>query len=98
MVQLRASKVFKANTSGLDDTDIENTLKCLGVLIEAGGQLGDKEFARRCETRVHRVGGLVARMGTVLNIDGYPMVEHDRAGHQVTLHKERLMTQYGIGT
>lgn len=97
VVQLRDSKVFKANTSGLDTTDIEKTLKCLSVLLDAGGQLGDKEFARRCETRVHRVGGLVARMGTVLNIDGYPMVEHDRAGHQVTLHKERLMTQYWIG-
>ena len=54
------------------------------------------EFARRCGTRPHRVGGLVARMG-MLNIDGFAIVEHDRSGGQVRLHRQRLVTQYGLG-
>jgi hypothetical protein len=96
VIALRKSKVFKANVEGRPDKDVEQALGCLGVLAEAGGTLGDQEFARRCQTRPHRVAGLVARMGTILNLDGYAMVEHDRGGRQVRLHKERLAAQYGV--
>ena len=96
MTALRRSKVFKANADGKPESDIEQALQCISIIIDAGGALGDQEFARRCQTRPHRVAGLVARMGTVLNIDGYAMVEHDSAGQQVVLRKERLVTQYGL--
>jgi hypothetical protein len=94
--RLRKSKAFKANVEGRPEADVDKHLGYLSVLVEAGGALPDQEFARQCQTRAHRVAGLVARMGTLLNIDGYSVVEHDRAGHQVRLHRERLVAQYGL--
>ena len=93
---LRKSKAFKANVDGRPTAEVEQALGWLGVLAEAGGDLSDQEFARRCQTRPHRVAGVVARMGTILNVDGYAMVEHDRGGRQVRLHRERLEAQYGV--
>jgi len=92
---LQASKVFKAHVDGQQSDDVEKVLAWLAVLVEAGGTLADREFARRCHTRPHRVAGLVARMG-MLNCDGYAMVEHDRAGGQVKLNEARLRGQYGL--
>ena len=58
--------------------------------------MADREFARQCQSLPHRVGGVVAKMGRLLNCDGYAMVEHDRQGGQVRLHRERLAMQYGL--
>jgi len=93
---LRKSKAFLANREGRSDKDIETVLEGLNVILRAGDSMSDKEFARRCQIRPHRVGGLVARMGTILNIDGYAMVEYDPAGHQVKLNRTRLTAQYGL--
>ena len=96
VVALRKSRTFKANVDGKEPDDVERTLRHLAVLVEAGGSMSDRDFARRCQTRPHRVAGLVARMGILLNLDGYAMVEHDRAGRQVKLHRQRLEAQYGV--
>ena len=93
---LRKSKVFKANAEGRDESEVESGLGYLAVLVAAGGTMSDRDFARGCQTRPHRVAGLVARLGTLLNIDGYAMVEHDPAGRQVKLHRQRLQAQYGV--
>ena len=93
---LRKSRVFKANIEGKNPTEVESGLGYLSVLMTAGGSMSDRDFARECQTRPHRVAGLVARLGTLLNIDGYAMVEHDLAGRQVKLHRERLEAQYGV--
>ncbi len=94
---LRASKIFKAHVQDQRPEDIDQVLLWLSVLVEGGGRLSDGEFARRCETRAHRVGGLIARMG-MLNCDGYAMVEHDHQARQVVLHRHRLVQQYGLET
>ena len=95
VAKLRKSRSFRAQVEGNTPTDVDDVLAWLGVLVEAGAALSDREFARRCGTRAHRVGGLVARMG-MLNIDGYSLVEHDRTGGQVILHRARLISQYGL--
>ncbi len=93
--ELRKSKIFKAQIEGQSPSDVEKVLKWLSEIAEAGDALSDREFARRCRTRPHRVAGLVARMG-MLNCDGYAMVEHDRTAQQVVLRRSRLIQQYGL--
>ncbi len=93
--ELRGSRIFKAHVQDQRPEDVDRILGWLGVLVEGGGRLSDAEFARRCETRTHRVAGLVARMG-MLNCDGYAMVEHDHHARQVVLHQTRLVQQFGL--
>ena len=93
--QLRKTKIFKAQVDGQSATDVEKVLEWLSIIVDAGDALSDRDFAQRCHTRPHRVAGLVARMG-MLNCDGYPMVEHDRAAQQVVLRRSRLVQQYGL--
>ncbi len=94
---LRGSKIFKAHVQDQQAQDVDQVLRWLSTLVEGGGRLSDAEFARRCETRTHRVAGLIARMG-MLNCDGYAMVEHDHQARQVVLHQNRLVQQYGLDT
>ena len=95
VVQLRDSRLFTQQVSGLAKPEVERVLTWLAVLVEAGGALTAAEFARLCGVRAHQVGGVVARMG-VLNADGFAIVEHDVAGRRVVLHKARLVSQFGV--
>ena len=98
---LRASPVFAANVLARDESPeaqrkVEDVLRWLDVLAAApDGALPDKEFARRCGIRARRLAGRVAEMG-ILNADGFAMVEHDTAGGQIRLHRERLVQMYGL--
>lgn len=92
---LRKSAVFKAQTEGHKQSDVEKVLEWLTIIAEASDAMSDREFARRCQTLPHRVAGLVARMG-MLNCDGYAMVEHDRGAQQVVLKRTLLVQQYGL--
>ncbi|MFC1610309.1 BREX-2 system phosphatase PglZ [Myxococcota bacterium] len=95
VVALRKSKIFQAQVEGQIQADIDKALEWLSVLAIAGGVMSDREFAKGCKSRPHRVPGLVARMG-LLNCDGYPMVEHNRTAQQVVLHRDRLIQQFGL--
>jgi len=95
---LRESKVFRSHAQDRQEADVEKVLGWLAVLVEAGGTVPAAEFARKCQERPHRVNGLVARMGLILNIDGYDVVKHDVASKQVVLNRSRLEQQYGLST
>ena len=43
-----------------------------------------------------RVGGLVARLTEVLNIDGYEVLIHDEGAKQVRLQRELLVQGFGL--
>ena len=92
---LRKSKIFKVQIEANSTSDVEKVLVWLSIIADAGDALSDRDFARRCQTRPHRVAGLVARMG-MLNCDGYAMVEHNRSAQQVVLNRSRLLQQYGL--
>ena len=92
---LRKSKIFKVQIEVHSTSDVEKVLVWLSIIADAGDALSDRDFARRCQTRPHRVAGLVARMG-MLNCDGYAMVEHNRSAQQVVLNRSRLLQQYGL--
>jgi len=96
VAQLKKSRTFKAQTDGVSEAEVDRVLGWLAVLVTAGGAMADREFARQSQSLPHRVGGVVAKMGRLLNCDGYAMVEHDRQGGQVRLHRERLAMQYGL--
>jgi hypothetical protein len=95
---LKASKVFHNHSRDRKPTEVEQVLGWLAVLVEAGDSAAAGEFARKCHERPHRVNGLVARMGLILNIDGYDVVKHDVAAKQVVLNRGRLVQQYGLST
>ena len=95
---LRASKVFRNHAKDRRDAEVEQVLGWLAVLVQAGDTAPAADFARKCQERPHRVSGLVARMGLILNIDGYDVVKHDVAAKQVVLNRSRLEQQYGLST
>ena len=90
VVNLRRSRVFKEHTKGLSADKVESSLEQLGVLVEAGGRLGAEDFARLCSFMAYQVGSYVARMGEVFNVDGYPVIEHDTSGQQVSVNLSML--------
>jgi hypothetical protein len=95
VVSLRASKAFREHVRGHPERELELVLGWLSVLVHGGGLLSAADFAQQCGVRAHQVGGVVARMGIILNADGFAIVEHDVSGRRVTLHKARLVQQYG---
>ncbi|MEZ4400069.1 MAG: hypothetical protein R3B06_08625 [Kofleriaceae bacterium] len=44
-----------------------------------------------------RVGGLVAWLQEVLNVDGYPVLRYDRHARQVRLDVDQLAQQFALG-
>ena len=96
--ELKLSKVFLNHAKDRKPTDVEQVLGWLAVLVEAGDTAPAAEFARKCQERPHRVNGLVAKMGLILNIDGYDVVKYDVAAKQVELNRSRLTQQYGLPT
>lgn len=85
---LHRSKVFREHTKGM--SKVEAALDQLAALVEAGGQLGVQDFVRACSVQPFQVGGVVARLGEVFNVDGYPVIEHDRLGQQVKVNLSML--------
>lgn len=96
--QLRKSPVFKGHVKGLPEAKVETALAHLGALLSAGGRLGTADFARECAVQGYQVTGLVARLGEILNLDGYPVVEHDTAGQQVTVNISMLTQLFEVKT
>jgi hypothetical protein len=93
---LQRSKVFREHTKGMPKPKVEAALEHLAVLVEAGGQLGVQDFARACSVQYFQVGGVVARLGEVFNVDGYPVIEHDRLGQQVKVNLSMLEQQFEV--
>lgn len=88
--RLRRSPAFKAHAADLPPAHVHQALELLGEIVLAGDQVGDEELARRANVMPYRLAGAVARLGEVLNHDGYAVVEHDLTGRQVRLNRVLL--------
>lgn len=53
-------------------------------------------FAAELDEFPARVGGLVARLQEILNVDGYTVLRFDRQAQQVHLDLEKLAQQFGV--
>ncbi|HQP34794.1 MAG TPA: BREX-2 system phosphatase PglZ [Polyangiaceae bacterium] len=93
---LRGSTVFKAHTAAIPKERVAEALKRLQVLVEAGGQLDEYEFARRSGLQPYRVAGAVARMMEVFNLDGYAVVQHNALGRQVVVDMSQLRQLFEV--
>lgn len=96
VAKLEKSPVFRAHVKGLQAERVQEALRIVALLVEAGGQMPDAQLARVCRVLPHRVSGLVARASEVLGYDGYAVVEHHLAAKQVRLDEEKMTQLYQV--
>jgi hypothetical protein len=92
---LLASVVFKSLHGDLRRELREEIVPRVDALAGHGGQMPEEVFANSAGIAPWRVGGAVARMAELLNLDGYEVVAHDKAGRQVRLNLKLLEELFG---
>jgi hypothetical protein len=96
--QLLASAVFQAQKRlvarmALPD---ERVQQCLLVLDERGGKLTRSAFARSLGMPLARMGGLIAALRRLLNVEGYSVLTLDEDSDTVTLNRALLDRQFQL--
>lgn len=94
LLALRKAPTFKAVTKGLAQERVDQALDTLAILVDEDGPMAAEDFARACGVQPFQVDSRVARLGEVLNIEGFAVVEHDRRGGQVLLNRDVLEQLY----
>jgi len=92
---LRSSSIFQGRISDLATAGVERVLSWVTILAQAGDSASAADFAALAGVKLHQVAGIVTHM-SVLNADGFSMVEFDHTSRRVVLHRSRLMQHYGI--
>jgi hypothetical protein len=93
---LSRSLTFKKQVANLPTSEVDRILKCIDALAsDPSATLAEAVFAERAGILRRHVAGTVARLG-ILNSDGFSVVEHNVAGQQVILHRDRLAQQFGL--
>jgi len=70
----------------------------LAALEERGGTLTRMALARRLGLHEMRLRGTIAALRRLLNVEGYDVLAEDESGATVTLNRELLFKQFGIGS
>jgi hypothetical protein len=70
--------------------------KLLAALEGAGGKMTATALARRLETPLFRLPGLLAVVQRVLNVEGYPVLGRDEASDTVELDRDLLLRQFDL--
>jgi hypothetical protein len=68
----------------------------LRTLVRHGGQLASAQLAQELKLPRVRLGGFLAGVKRLLNLDGYPVLSEDRDGGRVQLNQELLQTQFEL--
>lgn len=74
----------------------QEVLAALAYLLERRDHASAEAFATALGKHKARVGGLVARLTEVLNVDGYEVLIHDEGAKQVRLQRELLVQGFGL--
>ncbi len=93
---LAASQLLASMLAARPRVKQEAVLRAVEILHAAGGQLAPELFATRYGVLPGRLGGLVALLGEVLNVEGYPVLTLDRAVGLVRLDEARLQGLFGV--
>ncbi|MBK8409898.1 MAG: BREX-2 system phosphatase PglZ [Sandaracinaceae bacterium] len=70
--------------------DRELTLRAVDFLLVRNGAATTEAFAQAVGSLSYRVGGVIAGLREVLNVDGYAVLRHDATGGQVYLDRDKL--------
>ena len=71
--------------------------RVLVTLLEHEGKAHVADLARAVQKADTRIRRLIASMSNALNIDGYSILQHDRAEDLVRLDRELLLKQFELG-
>lgn len=74
----------------------EEPRRFLLTLLERGGSYPEKALARDLGKSALSIGGFVAIMQRLFNVDGYPVVVHDRESAMVRLNADLLRQQFAV--
>ena len=70
--------------------------RLLTALDGAGGKMTATALARRLETPLFRLRGLLAVVQRVLNVEGYAVLGRDEASDTVELDRDLLLRQFDL--
>jgi len=74
----------------------EQLAALLRALLRHGGQLAPTRLAQELNLPRARLGGFLAGVKRLLNLDGYPVLAEDRDSGRVSLNSELLKTQFQL--
>lgn len=96
--RLLASAVYAAQKQavGKHPPDDATVRRCLGALERHGGTLTPAALAQQAGVLPLRLDGLLAKLQRVLNVDGYEVLQVDRAANRVTLNAALLARQFDL--
>lgn len=75
---------------------MERIRQALDALDERGGRLTRTALATRLQLPLVRVGGFVAALRRLLNVDGYDVLHVDEASDTLVLNRELLAKQFEL--
>ncbi|RLS38544.1 MAG: BREX-2 system phosphatase PglZ [Planctomycetota bacterium] len=70
--------------------------RVLTALDEKGGKMTQVALARAISFAETRMGGLVANLQRLLNVDGYMVFDRDHESNTIELKRELLLRQFGL--
>jgi hypothetical protein len=93
-----ASAVYAAQkeAAGRPLPDEATVRRCLKALERHGGTLTPAALAQQANILPLRLDGLLAKLQRLLNVDGYPVLQVDRAANRVTLNVPLLCRQFEL--
>lgn len=100
--QLQESSAFKAavKLAPIPEKDIDRTivqaLAATRVLVASGGTATSRSLALATDVALTRVGGLMARVTSILNAEGETCVRKDDATDSYLLDLERMKLVFGV--
>jgi hypothetical protein len=94
--KLAKTTLFKAQAEGRSVEKVQLALEHLSLLLDAGAQMSVDDFARRANVPVFRASGPILDLQSLLNIEGYQVVEYDRMGKQVRLNRQMLLQTFEL--
>jgi hypothetical protein len=96
---LLASEVLAAQRQRAARTAVpDDRLRALLVALDQrGGVMTIAALARVLDVPAMRVGTVITAVRRLLNVDGYPVIDHDPARAEVRLDVALARTQFGLG-
>lgn len=96
-----------ARPSALEDNDVlaaratsvarrRQVITAVELLRDRDFVMSASAFAAGLGEPTWRVGQVVSVLQEALNVEGYQVLEYDRTGQQIRLHREMLETQFGV--
>ncbi|WP_437840169.1 BREX-2 system phosphatase PglZ [Sorangium sp. So ce1153] len=77
-------------------SDRKQIVEAVDFLLARQGVASEAALASALNVPAWRIGGVVAKLGEILNVDGYQVIRHDSAAKTVHLDREKLAQQFEV--